>query len=75
MTTTAPPARALVCASQVDALQELRRLLGRGGWEADSHLVGAPDPEALGGVRLVVVEGGRAPAEADSVSSAGARPR
>jgi sigma-B regulation protein RsbU (phosphoserine phosphatase) len=61
---TAPPARALVCANQVDALQELRRLLGRGGWAADAHLVGTPDPDALAGLQLVVIDGGRSPAEA-----------
>jgi serine phosphatase RsbU (regulator of sigma subunit) len=58
MTAAATP-RILVCAAQVAVLQDLRHTLGRGGWEADAHVLGAPEPEALDAFRLVVVEGGR----------------
>jgi len=57
-------ARILVCANQMDALQELRRVLAHGGREVDAHVGGAPDPAGLGRYHLLVVDGGRAPTEA-----------
>ena len=57
-------ARILVCANQMDALQELRRVLAHGGREVDAHVAGAPEPASLGRYHLLVVDGGRAPAEA-----------
>lgn len=57
-------ARILICANQMDALQELRRVLAHGGREVDAHVAGAPDPTSLGRYHLLVVDGGRAPAEA-----------
>ena len=38
-------ARILICANQMDALQELRRILAHGGREVDAHVAGAPDPD------------------------------
>jgi serine phosphatase RsbU (regulator of sigma subunit) len=57
MTATAP-ARVLVCADQTTASQELRRVLARGGWEADAHAPGAADPDGLHAFGLVVVDSG-----------------
>ncbi len=57
-------ARILVCANQMDALQELRRVLAHGGREVDAHVAGAADPAGLGRYHLLVVDGGRTPAEA-----------
>ncbi len=54
----------LVCADQVDVLQDLRRVLAHGGRQVDAHVAGAPDPAALGRYHLLVVDGGRAPADA-----------
>ena len=54
------PARILVCANQMDALQELRRVLAQGGRAVDAHARGAPDPESLSAYHLLVVDGGRA---------------
>ena len=57
-------ARILVCANQMDVLQELRRVLTDGSREVDAHVPGAPDPESLGRYQLLVVDGGRAAEEA-----------
>ncbi len=54
----------LVCADHMDALQELRRILGQGGRDVETHVPGAPDPANLGRYQLLVVEAGRAPADA-----------
>jgi sigma-B regulation protein RsbU (phosphoserine phosphatase) len=51
------PGRILVCAPHVALLAELRRLLEGHGHEVGGHLLGAPDPDALAGFRLVVLEG------------------
>src|SRR4051794_4240054 len=63
MSVNGPPP-ILVCASQVNALAELRRLLAGGGHQVDGHLLGAPEPAGLDGYRLVVLDGGGCPAEA-----------
>ncbi len=57
-------ARILVCANQIDALQELRRVFAQGGREVDVQVAGAPDPQSLSRYHLLVVDGGRVPAEA-----------
>ena len=57
-------AHILVCADQMDALQELRRVLAVGGRQVDAHVAGAPDPAHLARYHLVVIDGGRSPAEA-----------
>jgi sigma-B regulation protein RsbU (phosphoserine phosphatase) len=58
------PPPILVCASQVNALAELRRLLLGGGHEVGGHLLGTAEPDDLARYRLVVVEGGHGDAEA-----------
>jgi serine phosphatase RsbU (regulator of sigma subunit) len=63
MSANGPPL-ILVCATQVTALAELRRLLLGGGHEVGGHLLGTPEPDDLGHYRLVVVEGGHGAAEA-----------
>ncbi len=42
----------------------MRRVLAHGGREVDAHVAGAPDPPSLSRYHLLVVDGGRAPAEA-----------
>ena len=54
----------LVCADSMDALQELRRVLAHGGRQVDAHVAGSPDPANLARYQLLVVDGGRAPADA-----------
>ena len=54
----------LVCAEPMEALQELRRVLSQGGRHVDVHVAGAPDPPNLGRYHLLVVDAGRAAAEA-----------
>jgi phosphoserine phosphatase RsbU/P len=55
--------RILVCAQEMAALAELRRLLAPGGHEATGHLLGTPDPE-IDGYELVVVDASRASEDA-----------
>ncbi len=59
MSATGQP-QILVCADHMAELAELRRLLAAGGYEVAGHLLGTPDPDALAGCQLLVVEGGRA---------------
>ena len=54
----------LVCAEQMDALQDLRRVLAQSGREVDAYIPSAAEPENLGRFQLLVVDGGRAPAAA-----------
>ena len=54
----------LICAEPMEALQELRRVLAQGGRHVDVHAAGAPDSPNLGRYHLLVVDAGRAPAEA-----------
>jgi serine phosphatase RsbU (regulator of sigma subunit) len=55
--------RILVCAHEMNALAEVRRLLAAGAHEVFGHLLGTPEPDRLGEYRLVVVDGtGCAPA-------------
>ena len=54
----------LVCAEQMDALQELRRVLAQSGREVDAHTPGTPEPDNLGRFQLLVVDAGRTPVEA-----------
>jgi serine phosphatase RsbU (regulator of sigma subunit) len=54
----------LVCASHMNNLAELRRLLAGGGHDAEGHLIGTPDPDGLAGHRLVVIDGSGCAAEA-----------
>ncbi len=54
----------LVCAEPMEALQELRRVLAQGGRHVDAHVAGATEAVNFGRYHLVVVDGGRAPAEA-----------
>lgn len=53
---TEATARLLVCAAQMQAVADLRRLLQAGGHAAEGHVIGAPDPE-LAGQHLVLVDG------------------
>jgi sigma-B regulation protein RsbU (phosphoserine phosphatase) len=58
--------RILVCAQEMNALAEVRRLLTAGGNEVFGHLSGNPDPDRLSEYRLVIVEGtGCGPAAVD----------
>jgi phosphoserine phosphatase RsbU/P len=58
--------RILVCAHEMNALAEVRRLLTTGGNEVFGHLFGTPDPDRLAEYRLVIVEGtGCRPAAVD----------
>jgi sigma-B regulation protein RsbU (phosphoserine phosphatase) len=60
------PPRILVCAHEMNALAEVRRLLTAGGNEVFGHLLGTPDPDRLAEYRLVIVEGtGCRPAAVD----------
>jgi sigma-B regulation protein RsbU (phosphoserine phosphatase) len=54
----------LVCAHQMDALQDLRRALAQGDREVDAHVPGAPEPENLSRYQLLVVDAGRTADEA-----------
>jgi sigma-B regulation protein RsbU (phosphoserine phosphatase) len=54
----------LVCAREVSALAELRRLLGAGGHEVGGHLLGTPDPPGVAGHHLVIIEGSAADPQA-----------
>jgi sigma-B regulation protein RsbU (phosphoserine phosphatase) len=54
----------LVCADQMEALQELRRVLEQGGRHVDANVAGISDPANLARCQLLVVDGGRNPAEA-----------
>jgi phosphoserine phosphatase RsbU/P len=51
------PGRILVCAPHVHVLLELRRLLESHGYDVTGHLLGTPDPDGLGGYRLIVLDG------------------
>jgi sigma-B regulation protein RsbU (phosphoserine phosphatase) len=52
--------RLLVCTSQAATLADLRHQLAASGCEVVGHLFGMPDPEDLGGTKIVLVEPGRA---------------
>jgi sigma-B regulation protein RsbU (phosphoserine phosphatase) len=54
--------RILVCAREMPALAELRRLLAAGGHDATGHLLGEPDPE-LDAHPLIIVDASRADTE------------
>jgi sigma-B regulation protein RsbU (phosphoserine phosphatase) len=56
--------RILVCASQMDALQDLRRALADDGREVEAHVPGAPEPENLNSYQLFVVDASRSPDDA-----------
>ncbi len=56
--------RILVCASQIDALQDLRRALAHDGREVEGHVSGGPEPENLGRYPLLVVDAGHSPDDA-----------
>jgi serine phosphatase RsbU (regulator of sigma subunit) len=49
--------RILVCAQEMSALAEVRRLLTTSGHEVFGHLLGTPEPDHLADYRLVVVDG------------------
>jgi serine phosphatase RsbU (regulator of sigma subunit) len=49
--------RILVCAHEMNALAEVRRLLTAGGNEVFGYLLGTPEPDRLAEYRLVVVDG------------------
>jgi phosphoserine phosphatase RsbU/P len=51
------PPRVLVCAHEMTALAEVRRLLSAGGYEVFGHLLDTPDPDRPVDYRLVVVDG------------------
>jgi DNA-binding response OmpR family regulator len=51
------PPRILVCAHEMNALAEVRRLLTTGGYEVFGHLLDTPDPDRPVEYRLVVVDG------------------
>src|SRR3984957_12318203 len=51
--------RILVCANQLDALQDLRRAFGHDGREVDAHGSGAEEPDNLSRYQLLVVDAGR----------------
>jgi sigma-B regulation protein RsbU (phosphoserine phosphatase) len=55
--------RILVCAPEMTALAELRRLLSAGGHDANGHLLGTPDPD-VNGYQLVVVDASRGGSDA-----------
>jgi sigma-B regulation protein RsbU (phosphoserine phosphatase) len=57
-------AHILVCADQMDVLQELRRVLAQSGRAVDAYVAGAPEPDNLARFQLLVVDAGRDPAEA-----------
>jgi sigma-B regulation protein RsbU (phosphoserine phosphatase) len=58
--------RILVCAHEMNALAEVRRLLAANGHEVYGHLLGTPEPDRLSEYRLVVVDGtGSRPAAID----------
>jgi sigma-B regulation protein RsbU (phosphoserine phosphatase) len=54
----------LVCANQLDALQDLRRALTHDHREVDAHVSGSAEPENLGGYQLLVIDAGRTSDEA-----------
>ncbi len=54
----------LVCAHQLAALTDIRRLLLAGGYEADGHLLGTPDPDDPARYHLLVVDGSQGGAAA-----------
>lgn len=51
------PPRILVCAHEMNALAEVRRLLTAAGHAVDGHLLGTPDPERLNDCCLVLIDG------------------
>ena len=63
MTTNGTP-QILVCADQMETMQELRRVLAQGGRNVDAHVAGAADSANVARYQLLVVDGGRSPAEA-----------
>jgi serine phosphatase RsbU (regulator of sigma subunit)/CheY-like chemotaxis protein len=56
--------RILICADQPAALAEVRHLLAGAACEFCGHLLGNPDPEALAGFTLILIEGSRSPPSA-----------
>lgn len=56
-------AHILVCAQQMTALVEMRRLLAGAGYEVGGHILGTPDPDDLARYQLIVLEGGPTGAE------------
>ena len=56
--------RILVCANQMDALQDLRRALAHDGRDVEAHVLGGPEPENLNRYQLLVVDAGRSPDDA-----------
>ena len=54
----------LVCAEPMEALQELRRVLAQGGRHVEAHVAGTTETVNFGRYHLLVVDGGRSPAEA-----------
>jgi DNA-binding response OmpR family regulator len=56
MSSVGPP-KILICAAQIGHLAELRRTLEGQGHEVAGHLLGSPDPAALDGFRLLILEG------------------
>jgi sigma-B regulation protein RsbU (phosphoserine phosphatase) len=51
------PPRILVCASQVNSLAELRRLLVSSGHEVEGHLLGSADPQGITLYQLMLIDG------------------
>jgi serine phosphatase RsbU (regulator of sigma subunit) len=51
------PPRILVCAREMNALADIRRLLTAGGYEVFGHLLGTADPDQPADYRLVVIVG------------------
>ena len=61
---TPDPIRVLISAAHAPALQEIRQKFEGRGCSVTSHLLGSPEPDDLGGYRLVVIDAGEQSAPA-----------